>query len=71
MNSRRSAGLNRKLMRSPCHFVGGQLNCAGHVGCEVGKDLFDIGKIKAARDVLRGIVENHGHVDRECTEHLV
>ena len=47
------------------------LDGAGHVGCEVGKSRFDIGKIKAAGDVLRGIIEDHGHIDRQRAEHLV
>jgi hypothetical protein len=42
-----------------------------HVGCEVGQDCFDIGEIKPAGDVLRGVVEERGHVDRERGEHLI
>jgi hypothetical protein len=47
-----------------------QLDSAGQVGCDVGKDRFDVGEIKPAGDVLGGIVKDHGHVDRKSIEHL-
>ena len=47
------------------------LDGAGHVGCEVGKERFGIAKIKPAGDVLRGVVKDHGHIDRQRAEHLV
>jgi hypothetical protein len=40
-----------------------------HVGCEVGKNGFDMGKIKRARDVLGGVVKDHGDIDRQGAEH--
>jgi hypothetical protein len=43
----------------------GKLDGTGYVGCEVGKDCFDMGKIKPAGNVLGSIVEDHGHVDRQ------
>jgi hypothetical protein len=54
----------------PGHAVGGLLDNAGQVGCEVGKDSFDRRKIKPAGDVLRGIVEDDGHIDRHRAEQL-
>ena len=71
MKLRRSAGSNRSSCGPPCHVVGGVLDGAGQVGCEVGKEPFGIAKIKAPGDVLRRIVEDHGHIDRQCAEHLV
>ena len=47
------------------------LDNAGHIGREVGKNRFDVAKIKSAWSVLCSIVENQDHIDRERAEHLV
>jgi hypothetical protein len=46
------------------------LEGAGQVGCQVGKDRFDIAKINPAGHVLGGVVEDHGDIDRQSAEHL-
>ena len=38
----------------------GMLDGTGHIGCEVGKDGFYMGKINRAGDVLGGVVKDHG-----------
>jgi hypothetical protein len=46
------------------------LDGTGHVGCEVYEDGSDMGKIEPAGEVLRGIVKDHRHIDRERAEHF-
>jgi hypothetical protein len=46
------------------------LDSAGYVGGEVGKDCFDMGEIKPAGHVLRGIVDDNRHIERQRTENL-
>jgi hypothetical protein len=38
------------------------LDSAAQVGCEVSKETLDIAQIKAAGNVLRGIIENDGQI---------
>ena len=38
------------------------LDGTGHIGGEVGKDGFDMGKIKRARDVLGGVVKDQRQI---------
>ena len=47
------------------------LDGARQVGCKVGKNRFGIAKVEPARDVLRRIVENNAHIDRQRPEQLI